>query len=334
MATIKDIAAHAGVSSATVSRVINSSGYVGSETRKKVEEAVKVLNYSPNKHAQMLRTGETRNFGIISTQFNDTAVARINSFISSAYSAGYTTTLFITNGDRKRELEAFDMLRAKELDGIFLIYRSNDWDVLERYLEDGPIVTLHNVDTHPIPSVFIDHYEGTRLALEYAWETGCRRILNLYGTASGLNTNRRRHAYTDFCREKGLAPYPFEPFLHIVSGDDVDRVVKWIMDRPEKPDALITHSDAIAALVVSRLKKKGFRIPEDISVIGFDNLFISDVMDVTSVDYGVEEQGRNACRLLLKQLKKDTEDLVPLSFRLVRRGTTHNSSKIKSRSDQ
>lgn len=322
MATIQDIAKHAGVSSATVSRVINSSGYVGSETRKKVEDAIKELDYSPNKHAQMLRTGETKNFGIISTQFNDTTVARINSFISSAYSAGYTTTLFITNGDRKREREAFDMLRAKELDGIFLIYRSNDWDVLESYLKDGPIVTLHNVDTHPIPSVFIDHYEGTQLALDYAWETGCRRILNLYGTASGLNTTRRRQAYTDFCQEKGIPPYPFDPFLRIVSEDDVDRVVQWIEDQTVKPDALITHSDNIAALAVSRLEKKGYNIPEDISVIGFDNLFISDVMDMTTVDYGIEEQGRNACRLLLKQLKKESDDLVPLTFKLIERGTT------------
>lgn len=324
MATIKDIAKHAGVSSATVSRVINSSGYVSSETRKVVEKSVKELDYSPNKHAQMLRTGETKNFGIISTQFNDTTVARINSFISTAYSAGYTTTLFITNGDRKREREAFDMLRAKELDGVFLIYRSNDWDVLEGYLKDGPIVTLHNVDTHPIPSVFIDHYEGTQLALNYAWKTGCRRILNLYGTASGLNTTRRREAYTDFCTEKGVSPYPFEPFLRIVSDDDVDRVVTWIEDQNVKPDALITHSDNIAALVVSRLKKRGYAIPEDMSVIGFDNLFISDVMDMTSVDYGIEEQGRNACRSLLKQLNKKSEDLVPLSFKLIKRGTTHN----------
>ncbi|MDZ7834035.1 MAG: LacI family DNA-binding transcriptional regulator [Alkalibacterium sp.] len=325
MATIQDIAKHAGVSSATVSRVINASGYVGKETRLKVEKAIKQLNYAPNKHAQLLRTGETKNFGIVSTQFNETAVPRINSFISAAHSAGYTTTLFITNGDRKREREAFDLLRAKELDGIFLVYRANDWDVLEGYLQDGPIVTLHNVDTHPIPSVFIDHYQGNRLALTYAWETGCRRILNLYGTASGLNTTRRIEAYTDFCHSRKISPYPVEPFLRIFNALDVERVIEWIREQPEKPDALITHSDNIAALAVSRLRKNGFQVPEDISVIGFDNLFVSDVMGMTTVDYDIEEQGRNACRSLLKQLGKFSGELTPLTFRLIERETTRTS---------
>ncbi|SFB98412.1 DNA-binding transcriptional regulator, LacI/PurR family [Alkalibacterium subtropicum] len=323
--TILDIAKHAGVSSATVSRVINTSGYVGNETRRKVEQAIRELNYAPNKHAQLLRTGETKNFGIISTQFNETAVARINSFIAEAHTAGYTTTLFITNGDRKREREAFDLLRAKELDGIFLVYRANDWDVLEKYLEDGPIVTLHNVDRPEIPSVFIDHYEGNRLALSYAWNTGCRRILNVYGTPAGLNTARRIKAYTDFCASKDLTPYPSGPFLRILSPDDVDGVVDWIEEQPLRPDAVIAHSDNIAALLVSRLKKRGYKVPDDLSIIGFDNLFVSDVMNMTTVDYGIEEQGRNACRSLLKQLDKKSEDLTPLTFRLIKRGTTKDS---------
>ncbi|GEK88520.1 LacI family DNA-binding transcriptional regulator [Alkalibacterium putridalgicola] len=323
--TIQDIAKHAGVSSATVSRVINTSGYVGSETRRKVENAIRELNYAPNKHAQLLRTGETKNFGIVSTQFNETAVPRINSFIAAAHSAGYTTTLFITNGDQRREREAFDLLRAKELDGIFLIYRANDWEVLEKYLEDGPIVTLHNVDTPGIPSVFIDHYEGNQLALSYAWDTGCRRILNVYGTPTGLNTTRRIEAYLDFCASKDVESYPSDPFLRIFSADDVEHVVDWIEGQSPRPDAVIAHSDNIAALLVSRLQKRGFNIPEDLSIIGFDNLFVSEVMDMTTVDYGIEEQGRNACRSLLKQLGKASEGLTPLTFRLIKRGTTKDS---------
>ncbi|MER2064370.1 MAG: LacI family DNA-binding transcriptional regulator, partial [Alkalibacterium sp.] len=279
--TIQDIAKHAGVSAATVSRVINSSGYVGSATRTKVEEAIRALNYAPNKHAQLLRTGETKNFGIVSTEFNETVVARINSFIAAAHTAGYTTTLFITNGDPEREREAFDLLRAKELDGIFLIYRANDWDVLEKYLEDGPIVTLHNVDTREIPSVFIDHYDGNYLALEFAWDTGCRRLLNVYGTPEGLNTSRRIKAYTDFYASKGAPPYPSEPFLRVFNADDVERVIDWIEKQSYRPDAVIAHSDNIAALFVSKLKERGFNVPEDLSVIGFDNLFVSEVMNMT-----------------------------------------------------
>lgn len=322
MPTILDIAKYAGVSSATVSRVINSSGYVREETRQIVEDAIEKLNYSPNKNAQHLRKGSTKNFGIISTQFNDTAVARINSFIATAYSFGYTTTLFVTNGDKKRELEAFDLLKSKQIDGIFLIYRSNDWSVLENYADFGPVVTLHNVDSEQIPSVFIDHYEGHRLALDYLWESGCRHIHNLYGTATGLNTKRRIQAYHDFCADKQITPHPSEPFIHTVSVSKVEEFIEWFEEQSSKPDAVVTHSDSIAALVVSRLRRKGVAIPEDVSVIGFDNIDVSDVMDMSTIDYGIEEQGKNACRLLLQKLAKPSDSLNPLSFKLIKRKTT------------
>lgn len=322
MPTIQDIALLAGVSSATVSRVINNSGYVAEETRAKVEAAINELNYSPNKNAQYLRRGNTMNFGIISTQFNDTAVARINSFISQAYSAGYTTTLFATNNDRQREIEAFEMLKSKQLDGVFLIYRANEWAVLEKYAAYGPVVTLHNLYSEQISSVFIDHYEGQKLALNFLWKSGCRKILTLYGSAKGLNTKRRIQAYTDFCKDRELVPYSSESFIDIISEEKVEEIVSWILHQDNRPDAIVTHSDSIAALVVSRLRRCGLRIPEEIAVVGFDNLAVSDVMDMTSVDYGIDEQGKNACRLLLEKLNQPSEPLTPLSFKLIERKTT------------
>lgn len=322
MPTIQDIAKLAGVSAATVSRAINSSGYVSAAAREKVNEAIKELNYVPNKNAQYLRTGATKNLGIVSTQFNETVLSRINPFIDEAYSAGYTTTLFITNGEKKREREAFDLLKSKQLDGIFLIYRANDWHTLESFADYGPIVTLHNVASRRIPSVFIDHYKGMRLALEYAWDIGCRRLLNVYGTPEGLNTQRRLDAYRDFHLDKGHSPYSSEPFFHIGSDESIDRLIKWIASQKEKPDVITTHSDTVAALIVSRLRRSDIDVPNTTAVIGFDNLPISDMMNMTTVDYGIEDQGRNACRLLLHHLKDESKPLIPLSFKLIKRGTT------------
>lgn len=322
MTTIQDIAKLAGVSSATVSRVMNSSGYVGKETRIKVEKAVKELRYTPNRNAQYLRKGATKNLGIISTQFNDTAIARINPFMELAHESGYTSTLFITKSDRKRELEAFDMLKSKQLDGIFLVYRANEWDVLEEYAHYGPIVTLHNIDSATIPSVFIDHYDGYIKTLEYLWNEGYRNILNLYSTAYGLNTKRRIQAYQDFCRTHDITPHPFEPFLNILRTEQAEEIVSWYHTSSDKPDAIVAHSDTIAAVMVSRLKSFGYRIPEDVAIIGFDNLEISDFMNITTIDYAIDEQGKNACRLLLNGLKKESVDLYPLDFKLIKRATT------------
>ena len=125
MATINDIAKHAGVSAATVSRVINDSGYVSTETRKIVEKAIADLNYVPNRHAQNLRRGATRNFGILTSSLEEPVLARIEPFMQFANEANYTTTLFNTYNDPQREIDALDRLKSKELDGIFLIYRDN-----------------------------------------------------------------------------------------------------------------------------------------------------------------------------------------------------------------
>lgn len=324
MATIQDIAKQAEVSSATVSRVINNSGYVGQETRRKVEEAIEQLNYTPNRHAQSLRKGATKNLGIISTRFNDTAMARINPFIHAAHEAGYTSTLFATNGDRAREREALDMLKSKQLDGIFIVYRANDWDLLKEYMDYGPVITLHSIDSGVIPSVFIDHYEGYMQSLDYLWETGCRTFLNLYSNDYGRNTKRRIQAYKDFCAKHHLTPHDTEPFLNILSDEDIERIVQWYDQLPknEKPDAVIAHSDSLAATLLARLKQLGYQAPEDISIMGFDNLEISELMDITTIDYSIHEQGKNACRLLLNQLEQEQHPLNPLRFRLIQRGST------------
>lgn len=322
MATIQDIAEHAGVSAATVSRVINNNGYVGKETRTKVEAAIEQLNYTPNRHAQYLRKGATKNLGVISTRFNDTAMARINPFIHAAHEAGYTSTLFATNSDAERELEALDMLKSKQLDGIFLVYRANDWGVLKEYVQYGPIITLHNIESGILPSVFIDHYEGYKMSLDYLWQTGARKIYNLYSNAYGRNTKRRIQAYHDFCEEHHLTPHSTEPFLDVVTKEDSEEIIQWFHKLEEKPDALIAHSDTIAGWVIAGLKQLGYRVPEDVSVMGFDNLEISELMDITTIDYGIEEQGKNACRLLLNELDSEEYSLTPLAFELIKRGST------------
>lgn len=324
MATIKDIAKHAGVSVATVSRVINNSGYVSSNTRKDVERAITELNYIPNRHAQILRYGSTHNLGIITTSITDTVLARIEPFMEFANEANYTTTLYNTYGDAERELEALNRLKSKELDGIFLIYRTNEWSVIEPYLRFGPIVTLHNIgdDEIDIPSVFIDHYEGYKMILEDLWQSGARSFLNILGSISGVNTGRRIQAYLDFCEEKKIFPHDIEPYLDITGAKAAENIADQVNEIAEKPDAIITHSDQVASFIIARCRKLGIKIPEELSVVGFDNMVISYLMDFTSVDYSITEQGRNACRLLLNELSTIHYDLVPLEFKLVKRGTT------------
>lgn len=324
MATIQDIANFAGVSAATVSRVINNNGYVSSQTRAIVEHAVDELNYVPNRQAQNLRRGATKNLGIVTSGLTDTVLVRIDSFMAFAHEAGYTTTLFNTYNDPKVELEALDRLKGKELDAIFIIYRVNEWSVIEPYLRFGPIVTLHNIDedTINIPSVFIDHYEGYRLILDDLWANGARSYINIFGSSTGINTKRRIEAYYDFCREHQLIPHNIDPYLNVNNYENIQKTIALLDSMEEKPDAIIAHSDQVASFLVSHYRHLGLDLPEDLAIVGFDNLIISYLMDFTSVDYTIEEQGRNAGRLLLNRLEKQQHDLVPLKFKLIKRGTT------------
>ena len=324
MATIQDIAEYAGVSAATVSRVINNSGYVSDETRAIVEKAILELNYVPNRHAQNLRRGATRNLGIITSSLNNTVLARIEPFMEFANELNYTTTLFHTQGDSKRELEALDRLKSKELDGIFIIYRTNDWSVIEPYLKYGPIVTLHNVeDDHlNVESVFIDHYDGYKMILDDLWKHGARSFINVFSVRTNTNTKRRIQAYLDFCEEHHLKPHDIEPYLDVSSKEAVMRTLHLIEKMADKPDAIIVHSDQVASEFVSYYNKTGVKMPEDTALVGFDNLHISELMDFTSVDYSIYEQGKNACRLLLNALGTHQFELAPLEFKLIKRKTT------------
>jgi len=324
LTTIKDIAKQAGVSAATVSRVINNSGYVSAETRDIVEKAINELKYVPNRHAQNLRRGSTRNLGIITSTLEDTVLARIEPFMQFANEANYTTTLFNTYNDPQREIEALDRLKSKELDAIFLIYRTNEWSVIEPYTQFGPIVTLHNIERHDlnIQSVFIDHYRGYKLILEDLWKNGARSFINIFASSTGVNTKRRINAYLDFCEEHNIEPHDIKPFLDITGTNGGLKAVKLVDDLEIKPDAIIAHSDQVASFIVSQYNKRGIKMPEEVAVVGFDNLIISELMDFTSVDYSIEEQGKNACRLLLNELESRPYNLMPLEFKLMKRGTT------------
>ncbi len=324
MATIQDIADYAGVSAATVSRVINSSGYVSAKTRVVVEKAISDLNYVPNRHAQNLRRGSTKNLGIITSSLNNTVLARIEPFMEFANEVNYTTTLFHTYGDPQRELEALDRLKSKELDGIFIIYRTNDWSVIEPYLKYGPVVTLHNVkdDNLNVESVFIDHYSGYKMILEDLWVNGARSFINIFSIRSNTNTKSRIKAYLDFCEEKQIEPHDIDPFLDVSDGSRVYEAIESVEQLSTRPDAVVIHSDQVASEFVSYYNKNGIRMPEDTAVVGFDNLPISQLMDFTSVDYSIYEQGKNACRLLLNDLGTKQFELVPLEFKLIKRGTT------------
>ncbi|HAR1783631.1 TPA: LacI family transcriptional regulator [Enterococcus faecium] len=324
MTTIKDIAKLSGYSPATVSRILNQSGYASEKARKKVEEAIKQLDYISNQHAVSLKSGISKNLGIVTTMYTTPVSMLINAFILIAEEYGYAVTLFNTNNDPDQEIKAYNMLRNKQLDGIFTIYRTNEWDVLFHYEKYGPIVTLQRIEDPRVPSVYVDHYEMYKKSLDFLWASGCRKIINVYGLKQGRNTQKRIQAYLDFCREHDIPAHSSDLFIDCGSVEDGKKIADWFASQVEKPDAFLVQTDLIAAGLVYSLKKKGYRFPDDISIIGFDNLEMSELMEITTVDYQINTQGKNAFKLLYNRLQNDEKlALEPLDIQIVQRKTTH-----------
>ncbi len=320
MANIKDIARLAGVSASTVSRVINQSGYVNEKTRITIEKIMKQLDYVPNRNAVSLKTGRTGFLGIVAPYFNDSMNLLLSHFTMAAQKEGYNISLFMTLNDKNKEIQAFEMLRRKQIDAVLLLIRLNEWSVLEQYAKYGPVVTWQRLDSDIIHSVYMNQYDGYTLALEHLYKKGRRKIVNLYGNLESLNTRSRIKAYEDFCKKYNI--HYNENFHGIASVKDGENMAQWWFKQKEKPDAFATLSDSVAAGLFTKAQEYGLDIPRDFSVMGFDDIEISRLLKLTTIHYPIDLQAKNAFIIIDNILNNKNTPSFPLSFHLVERKST------------
>ncbi|MFS7401657.1 LacI family DNA-binding transcriptional regulator [Carnobacterium maltaromaticum] len=322
MSNINEIAKLAGVSRATVSRVINSKGYVKEETRQKVQKVVDDLDYTPNQNAIYLKNGETKTIGLVSPDFSDILSHFLSSFATIAKKYGYQVTLLLTDYHQESEIEAFQKLKQKQIDGIFQIVRSNEWEVIEKYSKYGPIVTWQRVTSPKIESVFMDHYEGFKLGLDHLYAKGHREIVPFFGIEKSLNTVARYKAWQDFCQEKGVALQAEKSRYNLHTSTEGRELARWWEAEKEKPTALLFPTDNVAVGFLAEARERGISVPKDVAVVGFDNSSIAELFNLTTIDYPMHLQAENAFFKLYNQLKHKNLPLHPLSFKLITRGTT------------
>ncbi|KGP77717.1 MULTISPECIES: LacI family DNA-binding transcriptional regulator [Paenibacillus] len=322
MANIQEIARLAGVSTATVSRVINNKKYVNDTTRSKILEIMKQLDYVPNANAISLKKGETHLIGIIAVGFSPIIVNFVRAFTLIAEKNGFNISLFITNGDPEKERIALEMLRRKQLDGLVCLIRSNEWSVIESYVQYGPIVTWQRLDHEKVPSVFMDQYQVYCDGLEYLYRKGYRKILCVYPMSKGLNTKERHRAHTEFLERYHLAESSFPCFEDKMSVHDGEEIAEWWIKQRDRPDAIFCSNDDVAAGLITVLRRSGFSIPGDLGVMGFDNSMLSHLLDITTIHYPIDQQAENAFVILHNQLTQAKNDLHSLSYRIIERAST------------
>lgn len=303
--TIQDVAQLAGVSPATVSKVLNNAPHVSSAARQRVLDAASKLQFRPNTIARSLRMKRTATIGMVTDDLEGVFTTSMLRGVEEAATAeGFSVFLCNSFGDPARERAHLEVLLDKQVDGIILLsgYRVRERAAPALPLGGLPVVYLYQY-THDlrVPCILPDDEGGGALGPRHLLAQGRRRIGLINGPSHYEATHLRLLGYRSALEEVGL---PFDASL-VCSGKWYEssgyRLAHELMALPRPPDALVCASDSIAVGALDALHERGLRIPEDVAVVGFDNRHFSAFVrpPLTTVALPLVEMGRLAGSLLL-----------------------------------
>jgi len=281
--TIHDVARESGVSISTVSRVIQGASNVLPETRERVEEAIRKLDYHPNRLAQQFRTQQTKNILVIVPSIGNTFYSEILAGIESvANKHDYALLLVDSHGKGDIEMRCCDMLAQKLVDGIITFSTGIQKDKLKQLARQYPIVIAcrYFADT-TIPNVTIDNIKAIKDITGYLLNLGHRRVCYLAGPSDILLYQDRLGGFQEALRERGLKVDP-DLILHcdssIRGGYDA---VSALLNARRDFTALVASGDTMAIGAIRALNDAGLKVPEDVAVAGFDDISMSTLFTPT-----------------------------------------------------
>jgi DNA-binding LacI/PurR family transcriptional regulator len=299
--TIRDVAKAAGVSTATVSNVLNKTGKVGRRTHHNVLSAVKRLGYFPNAHARHLASRDSRTLGIIVSDIvNPFFPEVIKGFETRARQLGYDAILSDTNYDPRRTQEAAERMMEHNVRGVAIMTSEISLRLIHELARRRIAVTF--LDLAPVrghvSKLRIDYFSGMKQIVEYLYKCGHRRIAFVAGRPKLKSNVARLQAYEKCMLELGLKPGPVMPGdLRFEGGLAAGLAIAKLSPRPT---AVMAVNDLTAVGVIKGLLKGGLRVPEDISVTGFDNTRLAEYSNpsITTVDVHRDMLGQMAADAL------------------------------------
>lgn len=306
-ATIRDVARQAGVSTATVSRLINHTAPVAKTTRRRIEIAIRKLDYHPNAVARSLVTATTRTIAIllpdITNPFFPDLVKGVQLLAEERH---HTLLLLNTQGDPTKEESSLVALRGRQIDGVILVGVVMEGKRILRTLgRKVPIVVLDRVvEGLETTVVALDNPRAARLATRHLLDLGHRAIVHITGPRTLLLTQQRLEAYRRTLREAGITP---DPDL-VADGDFTEeggyQAARRLLDRGVRFTALFAANDLSAIGAISAFKARGMGVPDDVSVAGVDDIRLSAYTTpaLTTIRQPTYEMGRRAAEVLIDSL--------------------------------
>lgn len=307
MSTIRDVARHAGVSSMTVSRVINASGYASADARARVERAISELGYVPNAVARHLRSKRTKTIALVLSDITNpffTTVARGVEDVAGP--RGFGVMFCNTDESASEEVDYLQMLIERQVDGVLLVPAGSAAQPLRLLRsQEVPVVVLdRRVESPDVDQVRTDSVAGGYMLTRHLTDLGHRRIAMLTGKRQISTSVDRVAGYERALAEADIA---LDPVLVRYGGFGLSagyRMAKKVLGLDPRPSALFAANEFIAFGALRALRELGLRVPDDVSLVCFDDLPEEWLIDpfLTVVDQPAYAMGREAAELLLGRL--------------------------------
>ncbi len=313
MSTINEVAKHAGVSITTVSYVITGKRFVSDELKARVHQAMKDTGYRPNTLARSLRLGKTDTIGLVIPDSSNLFFAEISRHVEDVgYQNQYTVFLCNSDDNPEKQSKYLDVLIAKQVDGIVFISVTNDKADLAKL--NSANIPFVNVDRDEPDSnvdvVLVDNFYGGQLATNKLISLGHKKIACITGPSSVNPSADRYQGYLHALVENKIPLHP----EYVKNGDfrfkSGEVAMDGLLNLPDPPTAVFVCNDMMAIGAIRSINKHGYAVPKDISLIGFDDSPIAEVITpaLTTIAQPIDQIAQRAMQLLFKRMQGDTSD--------------------------
>ena len=338
--TIKDIAKRAGVSHSTVSRALRVNRLVSNETARRIHDIAQEMGYRPSAVARSLKTNRTQVLGVIVSSISDPFFGEIlNGIEASAQAGGYSLFIAASQHDPIKERQIVQTMMEQRTDGVIICSSSFSPEHGRQLLSYGfPVVVVNHQGSESFNySIYHDDIDGSSQITRHLISLGHKRIAYLGNSQSGRTTQDRLRGFLDAMAEAHLE-VP-ENYVHHVEGSEPvlgAESVQYFAKLTPRPTAIICFNDMLAIGVLKGCEQSGLRVPEDISVTGFDNITYSafTTPSLTTFDQPKFSIGQEAAQLLLDLLQAE-DGIIPdmpnvkvLKGKLLVRGSTGNPGEV------
>lgn len=322
--TIQDVADKAGLSKAAVSRYLNKSIRLPQDTGRKIDEAVEALGYRRNLLARRLSKGGSETLGLVVPEISNPFFSEMAEAVEqTASERGYNLILGISRNHPEKELGFLRWIDDSIVDGLLFVTNRPDNRRLQLEIRryDEVVILDEDIPGTTQDKVFCHNVEGAYDATRHLIETGHRLIFHVTGPASLMSVQERLEGFRLAHRQAGLACPDSHVFHHDYTQQFGREVVREILARPARPDAVFAASDYIAIGMLEELRRHDVRVPDDMSIVGFDDTALADLVTpkLTTIRQDAAELGRIGTGRLLDTLacRDKPRDIIRIATALV-----------------